>query len=49
MAYTVKKRCVYCRKVLDENGHCTNPKCVMSKLPFDEGGKTEEKSTAKSK
>lgn len=33
MAYTVKKRCVYCRKVLDENGHCTNPKCVMSKIP----------------
>lgn len=35
MAYTVKKRCPLCRKVLDEKGHCTNPTCVMSKVPKD--------------
>lgn len=36
MAYTVKKRCPLCRKVLDENGHCTNKKCVMSKVPKED-------------
>ena len=41
MAYVVKKRCVLCRKVLDEKGNCTNPDCIMSKVPDVE---TKEKS-----
>lgn len=42
MAYTVKKRCLLCRKVLDENGRCTNQNCIMSKMPHDTTDKADD-------
>lgn len=41
MAFVIKKRCICCLKVLDENGNCTNPACPMSKLDVDNGDATE--------
>lgn len=32
MAYIVKKRCVRCLKVLDENGNCVNPACPLGRI-----------------
>ena len=31
MAYVVKKRCTYCRKVLREDKTCQNPACPLYK------------------
>ena len=36
MAYVVKKRCVLCHNVLDSEGRCTNPDCIMSTVPTEE-------------
>lgn len=46
MAFVVKKRCVRCLKVLDENGNCVNPACPLSKIDLsgnDKAKKTAEK------
>lgn len=37
MAFVVKKRCVRCLKVLDENGNCVNPACPLSKIDRSTG------------
>ena len=42
MAYVVKKRCVLCHKVLDSEGRCTNPDCIMSTVPTDETDEAKE-------
>lgn len=36
MSYVVKKPCLLCRKVLDKKDSCTNPDCIMSKVPDEE-------------
>ena len=41
MAYVVKKRCVLCHKVLDSEGRCINPDCIMSTVPTEESNTTE--------
>ena len=43
MAYVVKKRCVLCHKVLDAEGRCTNPDCIMSTVPTDETDEATKK------
>lgn len=45
MAYVVKKRCVLCHKVLDSEGRCINPDCIMSTVPTEE---SKAKKTAES-
>ena len=44
MAFVVKKRCVLCHKVLDDNGNCTNTACPLSKVDMskNENGATEK-------
>ena len=42
----VKKRCIYCRKVLREDRTCQNPSCVMY-VPEDEENKKENNVTEK--
>ena len=42
MAYVVKKRCVLCHKVLNLEGRCTNPNCIMSTVPTEESNETKE-------
>ena len=42
MAYVVKKRCVLCHKVLDSEGRCTNPDCIMSTVPTEESNEAKE-------
>ena len=43
MAYVVKKRCVLCHKVLDSEGRCTNPNCIMSTVPTEESNEATKK------
>ena len=45
MAFVVKKRCVLCHEVLNEQGHCVNPDCIMSTVPTEE---SKAKKTAES-
>lgn len=37
MAFVVKKRCVRCLKVLDENGNCVNQSCPLGKIDRSTG------------
>lgn len=43
MAYVVKKRCIFCHKVLREDGTCQNPNCVryVPDKPIEETAHTE--------
>ena len=43
MAYVVKKRCVLCHKVLDSEGRCINPDCIMSTVPTEESNEATKK------
>lgn len=38
----VKKRCIYCRKVVRADGSCQNPKCVLyvPEEPTENGGES---------
>lgn len=38
----VKKRCIYCRKVVRADGSCQNPKCVLyvPEEPTKNGGES---------
>ncbi|SHE64620.1 hypothetical protein [Schwartzia succinivorans] len=46
MAIKIKKRCIYCRQVLRENGTCQNPNCVRYTPPKDETEKNDKEQQA---
>ena len=49
MAYVVKKRCVLCHKVLDAEGRCINPDCIMSTVPTEETDEATKKAESAGK
>ena len=46
MAIKIKKRCIYCRQVLREDGTCQNEKCPRYTLPKGETEKNDEEQQA---
>lgn len=42
MAIKIKKRCIYCRQVLREDGTCQNEKCPRYTPPKEESKKEKE-------
>ena len=49
MAYVVKKRCVQCHKVLDSEGRCITPDCIMSTVPTEETDEATKKAESAGK
>lgn len=46
MAIKIKKRCIYCRQVLRDDGTCQNEKCPRYTPPKDETEKNDKEQQA---